>query len=54
MNANQEEQTDWHVVKTRLRPEEREYLDRVAQEQDRSIAFVIRMLVRDAKKRDEA
>ena len=38
-----------HTVKTRLALDELEYLQRVAEQEERSIAYVLRRLVREAK-----
>jgi hypothetical protein len=44
--------TGWQVVKTRLLPDEREWLEAEAKRDGRSIASILRRLVREA--RDEA
>jgi hypothetical protein len=39
--------TEWVNVKTRLSPDEYQWLEQVAQQEDRSIANVLRRLVRE-------
>jgi len=52
MTAQENERTEWREVKTRLRVEQAQYLERLAAAEERSIASILRRLVREAMQRD--